>query len=720
LNHKNLIASLAVRPKIGLLLPALVLLQVVIAGLNPQGAAQAEGFSDPAFQNQWNQTDQAVATGQVSRTYFWGPQPFAHTSEVYAESPQNGQREVQYYDKARMELSKKPGQAANLVTNGLLTVELVTGQMQVGDNQFLKRGPATNPVAGDQVGNPLTPTYASFNKGLLAFGVDGATKAPDRTAQVVNESVDKDGQVETFPSPPVALKYARYFDETGHNVADVFNNFFQQAPLGEDKWLSVMGYPISEAFWAKDKVIVGGQPRDVLIQLFQRRALTYTPANPAGFQVEMGNIGQHYYVWRYGFDTRDQLPGNYRLIQPVGDTLFSTNIRKPSDKINLGSAPSTIIGSWALNEGRAVVAVSGKTYLADLTKNRPFKQLTPPAGDGLDPNNIAVWRATGSADGTKVAITYSTGGNVVVQVYVLNTLGGDNLAVIDSYKAFAVQSSAPGEATFSADGRYLALPGFSQFNYFDTSTRQEYSLPFGGTSYWLGDSYLLMVTTPNVQKYDSATNTYQVVTPGKITIITAVTGANWTLVEGPYIRQAIPSPDGHYFALRQAEPNSDPAGVSDLVKSNLTFRSYDKPDTDLTPAYSQGTGGRASTEPMLVGWNADGTFVQFSSYASLTGGTNHTDLSFVSLVNGQDLKKVGLVGSYLTTLRVSLAASLYTLEVLHRYNGPEAQTDQSITLQNFDNSEQTSLYSNKVTPNAEYNDTAIRYAQVVQVPVISH
>ena len=186
MSHKNLIASFAVRPKIGLILPVLLLLQVVILGLDLHGVAKAEGFSDPAFQNQWNQTDQAVATGQVSRTYFWGPQPFAHTSEVYAESPSNGQREVQYYDKARMELSKKPGQDANLVTNGLLTVELVTGQMQVGDNQFLKRTPATNPVAGDQVGNPLTPTYASFNKGQLAFGVDGALKAPDNTGQLVN------------------------------------------------------------------------------------------------------------------------------------------------------------------------------------------------------------------------------------------------------------------------------------------------------------------------------------------------------------------------------------------------------------------------------------------------------------------------------------------------------------------------------------------------------
>src|SRR5690606_18565814 len=30
-----------------------------------------------------------------------------------------------------------------------------------------------------------------------------------------------------------------------------------------------------------------------------RRCLTYTPDNPPGWQVEAGNVGQHYYEWRY-------------------------------------------------------------------------------------------------------------------------------------------------------------------------------------------------------------------------------------------------------------------------------------------------------------------------------------------------------------------------------------------------------------------------------------
>jgi hypothetical protein len=29
------------------------------------------------------------------------------------------------------------------------------------------------------------------------------------------------------------------------------------------------------------------------------RVLTYTPSNPVAFRVEMGNVGQHYFAWRY-------------------------------------------------------------------------------------------------------------------------------------------------------------------------------------------------------------------------------------------------------------------------------------------------------------------------------------------------------------------------------------------------------------------------------------
>jgi hypothetical protein len=63
-------------------------------------------------------------------------------------------------------------------------------------------------------------------------------------------------------------------------------------------WVAVVGYPISEAYWVR--VRVGGVERDVLVQLFERRVLTYTPDEQPMWRVQMGNVGQHYYIWRYG------------------------------------------------------------------------------------------------------------------------------------------------------------------------------------------------------------------------------------------------------------------------------------------------------------------------------------------------------------------------------------------------------------------------------------
>lgn len=45
---------------------------------------------------------------------------------------------------------------------------------------------------------------------------------------------------------------------------------------------------------------VSGELRWVLVQAFERRILTYTPDNDPSWRVEMGNVGRHYYEWRYG------------------------------------------------------------------------------------------------------------------------------------------------------------------------------------------------------------------------------------------------------------------------------------------------------------------------------------------------------------------------------------------------------------------------------------
>ncbi len=69
-----------------------------------------------------------------------------------------------------------------------------------------------------------------------------------------------------------------------------------EALLFENPYFAT-GLPITEAYWVRIKV--AGTVKPVLLQCFERRCLTYTPDNPSGWQVEQGNVGQHYYQWRY-------------------------------------------------------------------------------------------------------------------------------------------------------------------------------------------------------------------------------------------------------------------------------------------------------------------------------------------------------------------------------------------------------------------------------------
>ena len=93
----------------------------------------------------------------VGQEAFTGP-----LQEDYAESP-GGERLVQYFDKARMEITKPDAVDDGLwyVSNGLLVIELVTGRMQMGDASFVDLTPAEIPVAGDPTTRTARPTRPS-------------------------------------------------------------------------------------------------------------------------------------------------------------------------------------------------------------------------------------------------------------------------------------------------------------------------------------------------------------------------------------------------------------------------------------------------------------------------------------------------------------------------------------------------------------------------------
>jgi hypothetical protein len=256
-----------------------------------------------AIADRWERDDLPVQSGVVQRTWMWGDGGLTCAMmEDYAEGP-NGQRLVQYFDKSRMEITNPSGDPNTTwyVTNGLLATELITGNLQLGDDLFEQRAPADVNVAGDP--NDLTgPTYRTFTT------VQDYQPLPVGTT--LTQRIDRDGIIsddDTLAARGVTVAWLD--DVTNHSVAAPFWEYMNSSgtvyedgqyieePLFENPYYAT-GRPITEAYWATVKV--GGVDHEVLMQCFERRCLTYTPDNDAGWQVEAGNVGQHYQRWRYG------------------------------------------------------------------------------------------------------------------------------------------------------------------------------------------------------------------------------------------------------------------------------------------------------------------------------------------------------------------------------------------------------------------------------------
>jgi hypothetical protein len=245
----------------------------------------ADSFAAPAFDQRWRQDEQITPN-------FWGPLALAHPgqTEDYTRIPPCApgaacpaiaildHRLVQYFDKGRMELNQDGS-----VTSGLLAKEMITGKMQTGDTTFEARDPAAIPVAGDL--DNLFPLYKDLGKPV--------PPQPAAAGSSVQTEITPSGPVPAanVPQDPAAA-IAVTDNITGLPIPRIFVDFRER--MGTQ----VIGLAISPPVWAQVKV--AGVPRRVLMQAFERRVLTYNAANPDPFKVEFGNVGAHYYRWRYG------------------------------------------------------------------------------------------------------------------------------------------------------------------------------------------------------------------------------------------------------------------------------------------------------------------------------------------------------------------------------------------------------------------------------------
>lgn len=415
--------------------------------LNAMPAAAVD-FAHPAFKRVWDRTDSIVASGQVSRTFFWGPAPAAAAQEQYVDAPSGTQtRLVQYFDKSRMELNNPEGDPNSqfFVTNGLLTIELISGQMQIGNNSFVNRFSANIPISGD-IDDDQAPTYTAFLS--VSNTRRGDHRQPSRVDQFATATINKAGQVGDDPTKaafPLA-KIAYFEPTTGHNIPGAFWNFLNATgPISEtgqivnkrliDPWFYASGLPISDPYWTRVKI--QGTMQNVMIQAFERRVLTYVPTNPPTFQVEMGNIGQHYYDWRY----KD-------FGKPTGTPPTSTSTPgTPGPSNTPGGATSTPVATnTAGTPGTATATRTGTPATATptpsstpnvitegyiiFTSNRfgDKKQILRARGDGTGVTNLTISSlssnndyAAYSPDYSKIAFTSDRDLNE--EIYVMNSDG---------------------------------------------------------------------------------------------------------------------------------------------------------------------------------------------------------------------------------------------------------------------------------------------------------
>jgi hypothetical protein len=274
---------------------------LLLVGSFPAHAQQAIG--KVAFQRVWNQQDGPVADErEQGRSWTWGPAPISPVlQEPLRESP-GGVRDVQYFDKSRMEINDPTAEPSSewYVTNGLLPVEMMTGRVQVGFSEFIDVEPAQVSAIGD----PETyPTYADLDP----FYQSPGNVSPAALGQPVTQLLQPDGSLGTlrdYQGDPATVLLE---GSNGHGVPRGFldfqnsqgiiyrNNQPVQAQVYAPNF--VFGLPVTAAYWVNSRV--AGQDMPILFQVFERRVLTYNPANPPGARVEMGNVGQHFYRWRY-------------------------------------------------------------------------------------------------------------------------------------------------------------------------------------------------------------------------------------------------------------------------------------------------------------------------------------------------------------------------------------------------------------------------------------
>lgn len=594
----------------GAALATALLTGVVALAAMPTSAAPFDGnrtgFADERFAQVWGRTDnEAVRSG---RTWYWGPGPWFDYAEFYRQGDQ-GLRTVQYFDKARMELNnpRERSGPSQGVTNGLLVKELVSGRLQLGNDPFDtdQRQAAEVPVAGNpRADNPGAPGYSSF-AGVAT--IDNGYRDPQRIGQRVEASIDRGGNIGLRPDLALPeTEIVQYNSVTGHNIPRVFWDFLgQQGPIYEGRvtrgpvvdWLFAMGLPITDPYWTRARI--GASEQDVLVQLFERRVLTYVPSNPAGYKVEMGNVGQHYFQWRYphlGTPWAAPEPRSFLLYASNLDTgrhweLYRYDGGGQSRRITFNNE-ETVAFSWrrSWDPGQQSLLVDSRRQNAAFRKLYEFGIVTVYDGDKAwnaqvrevlnnsylpnpAPND---YNASYSPDGTKMVFVSDRNGGQELYLTAMGPMVGQNPIQLTS------QGCVNETPTWSPDGRrlYWASNCDGDFELYRAD------LAYGGDSQFYAEARLTNVTNLTNNSVDD--------------------------------RFARVSPDGRRIAYSSMNGSQWELAIRDLVNQSSYFL-VTSPGNDEAPTWSPD--GRA----LAYASDVDG---DYEIYTVNLDGSNATQITF--------------------------------------------------------------------------------------------
>ncbi|HEU4322887.1 MAG TPA: hypothetical protein VFS21_07025 [Roseiflexaceae bacterium] len=300
-------------------------------------AQQALAAPSPAgvFQALWERYDRPVAEQRTPRSWTWGPAPIAGPLEEDFSDPQVSpttyQRTVIYYDKGRMEINNPNGDSSSpwYVTSGLLPIELMRGVRQNGisPDNITRWQESYISAIGDPDSFPAYPD-------LLTLYQSPGQIDPAKLGQPATELLDRTMTIGSYSGYVGDAATVLLAGPNGHGVPRAFLEFQRQQGLLASGGrlvsgqvydpLFVFGLPVTPAVWVR--ATIGGKELPVLFQVFERRILTYNPANAPAFRVEMGNVGQHYHRWI----SSDPYASSEWLARPNGEPVTS---HRPSDRV---------------------------------------------------------------------------------------------------------------------------------------------------------------------------------------------------------------------------------------------------------------------------------------------------------------------------------------------------------------------------------------------------